>query len=217
MPPLSSLHAWTPRPGQKEIDVATCPITGKAAPSDVMFCAEAPSSTICSCCPAYSWRVRLYWFWRGAFWRVSLLLSALLALCVLTVAPASADHNPAHDCPSAVAQAVLQGRMGGSFYANADGTVATWTNGAYVCIFRGGEAKTLFKSRNAAQYVAKDAAKKGLQPVSQGTAERLVGTARKLAGQSGSNLLGLGLRPSLECVWMQPRNGRGYWSCPQNW
>jgi hypothetical protein len=161
-------------------------------------------------CPAYGWRVRLYWLLQRIGWRLRVLapFGLALALGVLTAAPAAADHNPSHDCPVAIAQAILSGARGGTFYGTTNRV--TWTDGVYVCVFQGSQATTFFKSRNATSYLAKDAAKRGAVQVG-------LDTAKKLAGAAGSNLLGLGLRPSLEC-WKGYDQRTRQWKtyCPSN-
>jgi hypothetical protein len=147
-------------------------------------CAECPAYTrpTGAECPAYTWRVRLAWWWKRL---LALFLGVLLVFAV-TPGTAMAAHNPAHDCPAQVAQAVLAGLMGGHFVGNE--MVQEWTDGRYVCVFYGGAAKTLFRSRNAEQIIARDVVRKGLAPLSQSTAQKLVSAGKKLAGASGSGL-----------------------------
>jgi hypothetical protein len=150
---------------------------------DVDGCMDGLSAK-CADCPAYTWRVRLAWWLR----RILVWIAGALITFAIMAQPhvALAAHNPAHECPLQVAQAVLSGAMGGTYYGSSERV--EWTNGSYVCIFTGGEAKTFFRSRNGLQYVAKDAAKKGLPQIEQSTAAKLVGLGKKLAGPAGSNL-----------------------------
>ena len=165
--------------------MATCPLSGQFYP-DIGFCHVYPGRDICACCPAYGWRVRLAILWR---WLRLLapLAAAMLALFVhVGVAEA---HNPLHDCPAMVAQAILAGQMGGTYYGTS--SRVTWTDGTYVCVFTGGKATTFFKSRNAASYLGKDAMRHGATVIAQEAAAKIVGAAKRLAGPGGTNIAAL--------------------------
>jgi hypothetical protein len=138
----------------------------------------------CSDCPARDWHVSLWLLWRRL---VQWLGLPLIVLVLMRPGVALADHNSLHDCPVAVAQAVIGGARGGTYYGTA--SRVTWTDGVYVCVFQGGQASSFFKSRNAVQYAAKDAAQHGAIEISQSTAAKIVGVAKKLSGPSGASLL----------------------------
>lgn len=112
------------------------------------------------------------WLWLLLLWLLPMIFIVLLSRPGM----AQAAHDPQHNCPSWVAQQVLSGGMGGSFYGSP--SVVTWTDGAYVCIFQGGQATTFFKSRNALAYLAKDAVRKGLQKITPQTARYYVEAAK---------------------------------------
>jgi hypothetical protein len=152
---------------------------------DVSYCLYGLSE-MCRSCPAYTWRVRFALFMRRWLWSLG-VVAALMAFA-LTPATVRADHNTAHDCPSAVANAVLSGAKGGTFYQRPDAAVV-WTDGAYVCVFQGGRATTFFKSRNALKYVAKDVAKHSAKQIAQSAAQKVVSAAKGTVGRAAEGLL----------------------------
>jgi hypothetical protein len=112
-----------------------------------------------------------------------------LALLAISAMPAAAAHNPDHQCPAWIAEQIAKGVAGGSYYVAGDRV--TWTDGVLVCVLQGGIPKTLFKSRNAETYIAKDAAAHAATKVSASTASKIISAAGKVAGPSGINVIAI--------------------------
>lgn len=147
---------------------------------DVEWCAFGPGES-CMVCPARNWHVSLYLVLvriKRHAWALGAILAVSLALIPQ---PARAAHNAAHNCTEAAAMAIIGGLQGGKFALRNDGRV-TWTDGVLFCVFNKGVAESLFKSRNAAGYFAKDLAKHGGQVVPQSKAAELVGKPKGSVG-----------------------------------
>lgn len=153
--------------------MATCPLSGKAA-DDLIFCRrDSIDRSLCGVCPARSWRL-VFWWLRRHLWPLAIILAVS---CALLPRPAAAAHDPKHNCPTMIAEAIAQGLMGGVFGQRADGMV-TWTDGLYFCVFESGEAKTLFKASASAAYWARDLAKNAGKVITQPEAQGIIGTPR---------------------------------------
>lgn len=170
--------------------MSKCPITNRDN-ANVMFCLDIPGRSICCMCPAYDRRARLIMWFRDVRWWLKAMLPIGFALILMSVAamPAAAAHNEAHECPLWIAEQIAKGALGGQYYAVGDRV--TWTDGVLVCVFQGSVPKTLFKSRNAAEYLAEDAAAHAATKVSASAASRILGAAKSIAGPSGSSILGI--------------------------
>lgn len=170
---------------------------------DVEWCAFGPGDS-CKACPARNWQVNLVLFWHWLLrhvWPIGLILAVSVAFMP---DKALAAHNPAHNCAEAQAQAIIGGLLGGKFALRADGRV-TWTDGVLVCVFNKGVAETIFKSRNAEKYIAKDLAKHGGKVIPQSKAAEIVGKPKGTPSNGvGSTLIVP--RWALPDCWQGQRN-----------
>lgn len=176
-------------------NLAVCPLTKYPAPG-LIYCSQYTDRSTCASCPAWGWRAWLVLIRQHLAAVLSHLLPALLiptALLMTTTSCGGMAHNANHFSIS-IAGDIAAGLAGGTYYATADYSRVTWTDGRVFAVFVDGVLRTMYEVsahgvvsvERTTRYALADATKHGATLVSAVRATQHLSQLRALGVAAGA-------------------------------